>query len=211
MARIIAGRISARPGDASTGTSTNAAAENQEALVLLNSVTATSAAVVSSGSFASVATAYSAIKVFVNNLKTATVSVVGVRTSSDGSNFSATDGAYTKSGVILTATQSTETIDTSQSTDMIKITGIATTNMLATIVGAALQAEISLFNLNATATNHYSQIQADASWQGSAETCGSWSYGTRTAAIAVHAIQIANNGGGNFIDGQMNIYGVRKS
>lgn len=208
MARVVLGKVSERPGDGSTSTGSSGAAD---ALVFLNSVTATSASVVSSGSFASVASSYVAIQVFVNGIRTATASIIGIRTSSDGTNYSATAGAYTRAGTFNTATQSTAQTLTSTTTDMWLLTDVNAVAFLATAAGAALSGRITLFNLNATSTIAFPESSFNGVWQGSNEIVGGFGFGKRTEAIAQGGIQLVNRGAGNFIDGRIDVYGIKGS
>lgn len=207
MTRVVLGKVSERPGDASTSTGSGAG----DALVFLDSVTATGASVVSSGSFASVASSYVAIHVFANGIRTATASIIGIRTSSDGTNYAATAGAYTRAGTYNTATQATAQTLTSTTTDMWLITDTAAISSLATSAGAALSARITLYNLNATATLAFPESSFRAVWQGSNEIVGGFGFGKRTEAIAQGGVQLVNRGGGNFIDGRIDVYGVKGS
>lgn len=209
MARVVLGKVSERPGDASTSTGGGSSAA--DSLVFLNSVTATGSSVVSSGSFASVATAYIAVKAFMAGLRTATASIIGIRTSSDGTNYSATTDAYAVTGNYNTATQSGVTIISSTTTDGILITDTTVVAFLATTAGASLIGDITLFNLNATATLAFPEIMSEFSFQGSNEVVGGVAWGRRKEAIAQGGIQIYNRGGGNFIDGRVDFFGVKGS
>lgn len=208
MARIISGKVSARPGDASTSTATTSSSSSS--WMFLNSVTATNSSVLSSGSFASVASSYVAIQAVISGVKVATQSELGFRTSSDGTNYAATDGAYTFSNVFSRSIVDTRTILGSTSTNIILVACTAATAAapLATSAGDAFNAVVTLHNLNATATAAFPTIAIDATWMATADVAGARVFGRRVAAISQGGIQLVNRGAGNFIDGRMDVFGL---
>lgn len=208
VARIVYGKVKERPGDAST--STEAGSDDDDGIVFLNSVTATNSSVLSSGSFASVASDYQMIYACVRGLRAATLCLVGIRTSSDGTNYSATTAAYSHAGVINTATQSTLQTNPASATDLIQITKNSAAQFFATTVGGAMYSEIFLTNLNPTSTTHFPLVVAHSTWQAPNDVCGSNMTGTRKEAIAQGGIQLVNIGGGNFIDGRMDVFGLKR-
>lgn len=176
--------------------------------VFLNSVTATSSSVISSGSFASVATNYLGIKAIVSNLRVATTSNVGLRTSSDGVNYSATTAAYEYRSDGKRSSSAPDFAQTATADTNVQLTGgvalLASDN-----VGMA--GEFTLMNLNATATLNTPQLRAVYGFQstGTGGFVTAHSGGYRKEALPQQGFQFVNLGGGNFIDGRVDFFGIK--
>lgn len=171
--------------------------------VFLNSVTATGATI-SSGSFASVATSYIAVQAVAVGIRTATTSTLGIRTSSDGTNYAATADSYAHGSYRLTATATALVFNTA-STD----TAIVVIPNLATGVGAALSGQFVLSNLNATATSAFPHLRFSGEIDTTNEIGVSTGGGRRKEAIAQGGLQLMIPAGGSFIDGRVDFFGIK--
>lgn len=209
MARTTHGKVAFRLGDGVQSLG-GVAAAGLGAWEFITAATATSASEWSSGSLQNAVPNYIAVKVIFTGVRTATRSSIGIRTSSDGTNYSATTSAYRQAGYGISATDTgAQSGNFLTETSVILTSDNTATAFLATELGDVLSGEFILSNISATATTIFPQIQGYSMWQGVADNFARRIYARRSEAIPQMGVLMVNRGGGIFIDGNMYVYGLR--
>lgn len=204
MPRITLGRVSSRPGDVPNK---SVVSSSLPSLQFITSVTATGGTQISSGALnPGDLVGY---KVFLSGIRTATLCEVGLQTSSDGINYSASNGAYSITGIGNGAT--TIGSFTRQGT---AATVVALTLTAEGLLGGGtasnagnLSGEIDIWNLTGTQENPLFNVRTVL--HGSAEVAGLRGHARRTSPVGVQGILLI--AGSVFRSGRMDIYGIRSA